>query len=53
MNIMEPRPAQGYKLDTDVVWFKSLLAVILLTALWPLGFVGYLSSVYGARILAW
>lgn len=53
MNIMEPRPAQGYKLDTDVVWFKSLLAVILLTALWPLGFVGYLLSVYGARILAW
>jgi hypothetical protein len=40
-------------IDTDVVLFKSLLAVILLTALWPLGFLGYLVTVYGAHILVW
>ena len=39
--------------DTDMVLFKSLLAVILLTAVWPLGFLGYLVSVYGSRILVW
>jgi hypothetical protein len=37
--------------DTDAVLFKSLLGVILLAALWPLGFLGYLLTVYGARIL--
>jgi hypothetical protein len=40
-------------IDTDVVLFKSLLAVILLSALWPLGFLGYLMTVYGGRILVW
>lgn len=40
-------------LDTDVLLFKSLLAIIVLTALWPLGFLGYLVTVYGTRILAW
>ncbi|HKN87650.1 MAG TPA: hypothetical protein VJV04_12380 [Nitrospiraceae bacterium] len=39
--------------DTDALLFKSLLAVILLTALWPLGFLGYLVTVYGGRILLW
>ena len=39
--------------DTDALLFKSLLAVILLTALWPLGFLAYLVTVYGARILLW
>jgi len=37
--------------DTDALLFKSLLGVILLAALWPLGFLGYLLTVYGARIL--
>lgn len=41
------------KVDTDVFLFKSLLAVILLNALWPLGFLGYLVTVYGGRILLW
>lgn len=41
------------KLDTDVLLFQSLLAVILLIALWPLGFLGYLVTVYGGRILVW
>jgi hypothetical protein len=41
------------KIDTDLLLFKSLLAVVLLTALWPLGFVGYLVTVYGSRILCW
>ena len=40
-------------LDTDVLLFKSLLVIIVLTALWPLGFLGYLVTVYGTRILAW
>ena len=39
--------------DTDVFLFKSLLAVILLIALWPLGLLGYLVTVYGRRILLW
>jgi hypothetical protein len=39
------------KVDTDVFLFKSLLAVILLAALWPLGFLGYLLTVYGGSIL--
>ena len=39
--------------DTDVLLFKSLLAVVLLTALWPLGFLGYLVTVYGGHILLW
>ena len=37
--------------DTDELLFKSLLGVILLAALWPLGLLGYLVTVYGARIL--
>jgi hypothetical protein len=37
--------------DTDEVLFKALLGVILLAALWPLGFLGYLLTVYGASIL--
>jgi hypothetical protein len=37
--------------DTDEVLFKSLLGVILLAALWPLGFLGYLVTVYGTGIL--
>jgi hypothetical protein len=37
--------------DTDEVLFKSLLGVILLSALWPLGFLGYLVTVYGTGIL--
>ncbi len=69
MSIMERQPCQGVslsvprmvhlplisvlKVDTDVLLFKSLLAVILLTALWPLGFLGYLLTVYGGRILVW
>jgi hypothetical protein len=40
-------------LDTDVLLFQSLVAVIVLIALWPLGFLGYLVSVYGSRILWW
>jgi hypothetical protein len=39
------------KVDTDEVLFKLLLGVILLAALWPLGFLGYLVTVYGGRIL--
>jgi hypothetical protein len=39
--------------DTDVLLFKSLFAVIILTALWPLGLLGYLLTVYGGRILLW
>jgi hypothetical protein len=37
--------------NTDEFLFKSLLAVILLAALWPLGFLGYLVTVYGTGIL--
>lgn len=40
-------------IDTDVFLLKSLLAVIVLIALWPLGLLGYLVTVYGSRILAW
>jgi hypothetical protein len=39
--------------DTGVFLLKSLLAVIVVIALWPLGFVGYLVTVYGSRILCW
>ena len=39
------------KVDTDVFLLKSLLTVIVLIALWPLGFLGYLVTVYGSRIL--
>ena len=67
MSIMERRSCQGvsrslpmivhvpltYAVDPDKVLFKSLVAVILLTALWPLGFIGYLVTVYGSRILVW
>jgi hypothetical protein len=61
MSIMERRPCQGVSLsvpmmvhlpltyvahvDTDKVLFKSVLAVILLAVLWPLGFIGYLLTV--------
>jgi hypothetical protein len=41
------------RVDADVFLFKSLLAVIVLIALWPLGFLGYLVTVYGSRILCW
>lgn len=37
--------------DTDALLFKSLLGVVLLAGLWPLGFLGYLLTVYGIRIL--
>ena len=37
--------------DTDAFLFKSLLGVIVLAVLWPLGLLGYLLTVYGARIL--
>jgi hypothetical protein len=40
-------------IDTDLFLLKSLLAVIVVIALWPLGFVGYLVTVYGSRILCW
>jgi hypothetical protein len=40
------------KVDIDALLFKSLVAVIFLAALWPLGLLGYLVSVYGSRILA-
>ena len=40
------------KVDTDALLFQSLVAVILLAALWPLSLVRYLVSVYGSRILA-
>jgi len=39
--------------DPDVVLLKSFLAVIVLIALWPLGFLAYLVTVYGSRILWW
>ena len=39
--------------DPDLFLLKSLLAVIVVIALWPLGFVGYLVTVYGSRILSW
>jgi hypothetical protein len=39
--------------DTDVFLLKSLVAVIFLSALWPLAFLGYLVTVYGDRILVW
>jgi hypothetical protein len=41
------------KIDTDLFLLKSLLAIIVVIALWPLGFVGYLVTVYGSRILCW
>ena len=37
--------------DIDALLFKSLLGVIVLAVLWPLGFLGYLLTVYGPRIL--
>lgn len=37
--------------DTDKLLFKVLLGVVLLAALWPLGLLGYLVTVYGGRIL--
>jgi len=40
-------------IDTDLFLLKSLLAVIVVIALWPLGFIGYLVTVYGSRILCW
>jgi hypothetical protein len=40
-------------IDTNAVLFQALLGVILLTALWPLGLLGYLVTVYGGRILLW
>ena len=40
-------------IDSDLFLFKSFLAVIVAIALWPLGFVGYLVTVYGSRILCW
>jgi hypothetical protein len=40
-------------MDSDVLLFKSLLVLILLAALWPLGLLGYLITVYGGRIFLW
>jgi hypothetical protein len=37
--------------DTDKLLLKVLLGVVLLAALWPLGLLGYLVTVYGGRIL--
>jgi hypothetical protein len=37
--------------DTDKLLFNVLLGVIALAALWPLGLLGYLVTVYGGRIL--
>lgn len=39
--------------DTDLLLFRSLLAVIVVAAVWPLAFVGYLLTVYGTRIWVW
>jgi hypothetical protein len=39
------------KVDIDELLFKTLVGVILLAALWPLAFLGYLVTVYGGRIL--
>ena len=48
-----PRLTSLLNVDPDVFLLKSLLAVIVVIALWPLGFLGYLVTVYGSRILWW
>ena len=39
------------KIDTDRVLFKALFAVVLLSVVWPLVFIGYLVTVYGPHVL--
>lgn len=39
------------KIDTDRVLFKALFAVVLLSVVWPLAFIGYLVTVYGPHVL--
>ena len=41
------------QIDPDVVLFKAVCGVVLLSIAWPLAFLGYLATVYGVRILAW
>lgn len=40
-----------FKIDSDRVLFKALFAVVLLSVVWPLAFVGYLVTVYGPHVL--
>jgi hypothetical protein len=40
-----------FKIDSDRVLFKALFAVVLLSAVWPLAFIGYLLTIYGPHVL--
>jgi hypothetical protein len=40
-----------FKIDSDRILFKALFAVVLLSVVWPLAFVGYLMTVYGPHVL--
>jgi hypothetical protein len=39
------------KIDSDRILFKTLFAVVLLSAVWPLAFIGYLLTIYGPHVL--
>jgi hypothetical protein len=40
-----------FKIDSDRVLFKALFVVVLLSAVWPLAFIGYLLTIYGPHVL--
>jgi hypothetical protein len=40
-----------FKIDSDRILFKALFAVVLLSVVWPLAFIGYLVTVYGPHVL--
>ena len=38
-------------IDSDLLLFQTLFAIVLLWMVWPLAFLGYLATVYGPHIL--
>jgi len=40
-----------FNIDSDRILFKALFAVVLLSVVWPLAFIGYLVTVYGPHVL--
>lgn len=40
-------------IDHDILLFKALCGVVLMSIVWPLAFLGYLVTLYGVRILTW
>lgn len=39
------------KIDPDRILLRALFAVVLLSVVWPLAFLGYLVTIYGPHVL--